>query len=164
MIDQKAMFSLTHGLYVLGATEVSGRFVGSVVDAVMQGATSPNLLCLSCMNNSYTKTIIEETKELALSVIPKDVVPNVISNFGFQSSKNVDKWDNVAYEVIDNLPILKNCVAYLTCKVLKKDIYNSHSIFIIEVLNAVIKDGGDVLTYTDYQQYFKNKVIEGFKK
>ncbi len=164
MIDQKAMFALTHGVYITGAVEKNGRMVGSAIDALMQAAITPNLLCLSCHNGSYTKDVIKDTGFVSVSVVAKSVEPSIISNFGFLSSKNVDKWDNAEHEIVDNLPILKNCVAYLTCKVVKTDIYKSHSIFVLEVLKAVMKDGGDALTYTDYQQYFKNKVIEGFRK
>lgn len=42
-----ALYNLTHGVYVLGADD-GGRPVGSAVDAVMQVASKPVVLALSC--------------------------------------------------------------------------------------------------------------------
>lgn len=71
MMDENALFKLTHGLYVLGAADAGGRLVGSVVDAVMQVANRPFVLALSCTNNSYTKHCIEASNEFSLSVLGK---------------------------------------------------------------------------------------------
>ncbi|MFI3241610.1 MAG: flavin reductase family protein [Alphaproteobacteria bacterium] len=164
MINQKAMFSLTHGMYIIGAKD-EDRFVGSCVDAIMQGAIKPMLLNLSCLNNGYTQSIIKKTGMVSISVLGKKVEPSMISTFGFQSSRNVNKWDGLDMIEKDNLPFLNNSISHLTCKVIKNDIYESHSIFTLEVLKAeMINENDEPLTYTDYQNYFKNEVIKGLQK
>lgn len=90
-MELDALYKLTHGLYILGAAD-NGRPVGSVVDAVMQVANKPVVIALSCNNQSYTKECIERTGVFGLSVLCKGVDPFVIANFGFQSSRSIDKW------------------------------------------------------------------------
>ena len=104
-MDESALFCLTHGIYVLGAKdEAQNRFCGSIVDGVMQVANKPVVVALSCSNTSYTKECIESSGEFSLSVLCKDVDPFVVANFGFQTSREVNKWDNVKSVQKDGLP------------------------------------------------------------
>lgn len=163
-MDENALFKLTHGLYVLGACEPGGRYVGSIVDAVMQVANRPLVLALSCTNGSYTKECIEKTGEFSLSVIGKGVAPLVIANFGFQSSREINKWDNVKYYVQDQLPYLQNNLAAIRCKVIQKIVYESNTMFLAEVIGCQCNAEGEPLTYNDYRAYFKQEVIKAFQQ
>lgn len=109
-----ALYNLTHGVYVLGADD-GGRPVGSAVDAVMQVASKPVVLALSCHNGSYTKSCIEKSGRFGLSVLGRGVDPFVIANFGFRTSRTADKWAEVPHFVEDGLPYLQNCIAVMTC-------------------------------------------------
>lgn len=104
-MNMNALYKLTLGLYILGCRD-GKRPVGSVVDAVMQVAHKPWMIALSCTNGSYTKQCIDATREFSLSVLSKKVEPWIIANFGFQSSKKVDKWSITKYHVKDGLPYL----------------------------------------------------------
>lgn len=162
MIDENALFKLTHGLYVLGASD-NGRFVGSIIDAVMQAACKPYALCVSCTNTSYTKYCIDNTGVFSLSILPKSSNPNIISNFGFQSSRHINKWDNVEFFEKDKLPFLTNNLAQISCKVIDKKVFESNTVFIAEVTSAFLGNDGDALTYNDYRTYFKQLVLENYK-
>ena len=129
MIEWDALYKVTLGLYVLGANEAS-RPVGSIVDAVMIAANKPCALALSCGNASYTKSCIEQNHKFSLSVLPKDIEPFVVANFGFQSSKNINKWDNVKYDLLNGLPVLQNALAQITAKVLTSYPLESNTVFI----------------------------------
>lgn len=161
-MDLNALFKLTHGLYILGAKD-GDRYVGSVVDAVMQAANQPVVICLACANTSYTKECIEKTNEFSLSVLGKDINPSVISNFGFQSSRKINKWDAVNFYDQDNLPYIDNNIATVTCKVMQKIIYESNTVFLAEVVDCSNNRDEEVLTYGDYRNYFKIKVLDNLK-
>lgn len=158
-----AMYQLTHGLYVLGARD-GHRFVGSIVDAVMQVANQPVAVALSCTNASYTKSCIDKTGEFSLSVLCRDVNPFVVANFGFQSSRSVDKWVNVAYFEEDGLPYLTDNLAVFRCKVLHVFPLQSNTLYVAEVVAAESSRRDTPLTYLDYRSYFKNDVMDSFKK
>lgn len=162
-MELEALYKLTHGLYVLGAMD-GERPVGSVVDAVMQVANKPLVLALSCNNQSYTKECIERNGKFSLSVLSKDIDPYIIANFGFQTSRNVDKWQNMDYVMEDNLPYLKDNIAKVGCKVLQKVQYESNTLFLAEVENCVNGKDCEPLTYLDYRSYFKDEVIKKFNE
>ena len=67
IMDENALYQITMGLFVLGAKD-NNRFVGSIVDAVMQVANKPLILALSCTNNSFTKSCIDNNGKFSLSV------------------------------------------------------------------------------------------------
>lgn len=162
-MELDALYKLTHGLYILGAAD-NGRPVGSVVDAVMQVANKPVVIALSCNNQSYTKECIERTGVFGLSVLCKGVDPFVIANFGFQSSRSIDKWENVDYCIRDGVPYLNDNIATVRCKVLQSIKYDSNTLFIAEVQDCANGKSCEPLTYMDYRSYFKDEVIKRFNE
>lgn len=162
-MDVDALYKLTHGLYILGAMD-GDRPVGSTVDAVMQVANKPLVIALSCNNQSFTKECIEKTGEFSLSVLCKSVDPYVIANFGFQSSRNVNKWDNVDHCIIDKMPYLKDNIAMVRCKVLQSIVFDSNTLFVAKVTDSKNCKEGNPLTYLDYRSYFKDDVIKRFNE
>ena len=162
-MDETALFKLTHGLYVLGTVD-GDRPVGSVVDAVMQVANKPLVIALSCHNRSYTKECIERSRRFSLSVLCKNVDPFVVANFGFQSSRDIDKWDNVDYFIDNGLPYLKNGLARLSAIVTQVIAYESNTLFLAQVENCDNLEEGEPLTYNNYRDYFKDEVIKSFNE
>lgn len=158
-----ALFKLTNGLYILGANE-NGRYVGSLVDAVTQVANEPLVIVVSCNNRSYTKECIEKSGEFSLSVLCRAVDPFVLGNFGFQSSREVNKWDNVDFYVENGLPYLSDNIACLRCKVIGRTEFISNTMFTAEVIDASSNKDMDPLTYRDYRGYFKSEVLKSFEE
>lgn len=163
MTDWNALYKISLGLYVLGAKD-GERPVGSIADAVMVAANAPCALAVSCNNASHTKACIEKNGWLSLSVLPKNIEPFVIANFGFQSSKNVDKWDNVEYSDLNGLPVLTNATAHITAKVIHSYPLESNTVFIAEVIDSVNLQDVPNLLYEDYRNYLKNDVIASFQQ
>ena len=163
MIDWDALYKISLGLYVLGAKD-GERDVGSIVDAVMIGANKPCALVLSCNNGSYTKQCIEKTNEFSLSVLPKDIEPSVIAVFGFQSSRDNNKWDLITKEYFMDLPVLSVAVSYIKAKVLHKYILESNTIFVAEIVGAIKNSDTLPLLYQDYRGELKDLVIKSFNQ
>ncbi len=162
-MNMDALYKLTHGIYILGSRD-GDRPVGSVVDAVMQVANKPWILALSCTNGSYTKQCIEAQQEFSLSVLGKTVEPWVIANFGFRSSRTVDKWKDVKHFIQGGLPYLEDNIATMHCRVVQSITYDSNTLFLAEVVGCVDTKSGEPLTYYDYRSYFKTDVINSFNK
>ena len=91
-MDTKALFKLSYGLYVIGVNN-NGNFGGCVVDALVQatGGDTPRVI-ICCMNGNNTPEKIKEHGEFTVSVLGQSLNPFVLSNFGFQSSRDADKW------------------------------------------------------------------------
>lgn len=162
-MDLEALYKLTHGLYVLGAKD-GDRSVGSIVDAVMQVANKPVAIALSCANTSYTKSCIDKTGKFSLSVLCKGIDPFIVANFGFQSSRDVNKWENVACFEQDGLPYLQDNLATFACKVVHSYTLESNTVFVAEVISAQTTKDAEPLTYLDYRSYFKTDVMNSFQQ
>ncbi len=160
-MQENALFAITNGLYVLSAKDGAG-FAGSLVDAVSQVAVTPYLVMVSCMNTSRTKECIEASGEFGISVLPKDIDPFVIANFGYQSSRDVQKWNNVAKVEIDGLPYVPEALAKIRARVVNKLVYASNTVFIAEVVDAFDSRPGEPLTYKCYRDGFKEQVAVAF--
>lgn len=158
-MNTDALFSLTHGIYILSAKDGS-RLVGSAIDAVMQVANKPLVIAVSCHNGSFTKECIEKNSEFALSVIGKKIDPFIVANFGFQTSRTANKWDDTKYQLFHELPIVENCIAKLYAKVIKTEKFESNTLFLAEVLDCANIQADEPLTYLDYRTYFKNEVLK----
>ncbi len=161
-MDKSALHKLSYGLYVAGTRWEDG-FCGCIVDALVQAATMPLTIVLCSMKGGHTNAAIKKSGEFSLSVLPTDVDPFIIANFGFQSSRDINKWGNVFHTTLEGLPVLEKCAASIACKVFDIKELDSHTVFFAEVINAV-KGEGKPLIYGDYLNGdLKKRTIEAFK-
>ncbi|MBR1777242.1 MAG: flavin reductase [Alphaproteobacteria bacterium] len=160
-MDTKAFFKLTYGLYVIGVKN-GDKFGGCIVDAVMQATVQPPVLIIACNQCTKTNECLQETKELTLSVVSETTDPFIIGNFGFQSCRSADKWEKVPHHFMKGLPVLDGAAAYLHCRVTETKQLSTHTLFFCEVTEAI--DGeSKALSYTEYQETWKPKVMEAFQ-
>jgi flavin reductase (DIM6/NTAB) family NADH-FMN oxidoreductase RutF len=161
-MDKEALQKFSYGLYVVG---VKGKdyFGGCIVDAVAQLSMQENpTIVLASMLQNETNRLIKEKSEFTLSVLPESVDPFVIGNFGFQSARDVDKWENVPYEVKDDLPVLKEALSFVRLNVQEKIELETHTAFICKTKDAEVLHDGKPLIYADYFTKLKDKVMTAF--
>lgn len=163
LMDSTALFKISYGLYVVG-TKIDGNNAGCIVDAFIQSTDTPVPTVILCsIKTNQTNAAIKQTQEFMVSILGNDTDPFVIGNFGFQSGRNVDKWANVPFELVDGLPVLSKAVAYLRCKVTDFKELSTHTVFFCEVIDA-LKGEGEPLIYGSYQKDMKPRTLEAFKK
>jgi flavin reductase (DIM6/NTAB) family NADH-FMN oxidoreductase RutF len=150
---------LTYGLYVIGVKN-GEDYGGCILDALVQADDS--LLVLSNMKSGNTNTLIKQTGEFTVSVLPQDVDPFVIANFGFQSSKTVSKWANVPHTIKDGLPYLNCAIAHIRCKLVELKELNTHTLFFAEVKDSSIEAETPPLSYADYNTRLKAEAAKAF--
>lgn len=162
-METAALFNISYGLYVVGS-KIDGKNAGCIVDAFIQSTSAPVPTVILCsIQANQTNAAIKQTGEFMVSILSADVDPFVIGNFGFQSGRDVDKWANVPFETVEGLPVLKNAVAYLRCKVTDFKELSTHTVFFCEVTDALM-DEGVPLIYGNYQKDMKPKTLEAFKQ
>ena len=89
MKNKKITRKITLGMYVL--TTKDG---GCIVDAVSQISAGDNpLIAVSVMKNNYTNELLKQYNKFALSVLDKEVDGEIIKIFGFNSSRDIDKFE-----------------------------------------------------------------------
>lgn len=160
-MDKTALYKLSYGLYVIGVQNGDG-FGGCVVDSLAQisSAAVPHVI-VSVMNANNTRALIEHNGCFTVSVLPCDTDPFTVANFGFQSSRDCDKWQNVEHELFHSLPVLSLTSSVLYLRVTNTMPFETHTAFICEVEDAVTT-GGDPLIYGDYLKNMKGDAAKAF--
>jgi rubredoxin len=83
--------------------------------------------------------------------------PSIIGTFGFQSGKEVNKFEQVDYDVLFELPVLKESCGYITCEVINRMETDTHTVFLGKVLEADILSQGEEMTYNYYHNVIKGR-------
>lgn len=152
-MNETALYKLSYGLYIISSS-FEGKDAGCVVNTLQQVTSSPVQLSVAVNKNNHTQTIIERSGLFNAVVLTQDVPMDVIKRFGFQSSKDHDKYDGIAFERdCQSLPYVKeHTAAFYTCKVVGKLDAGSHMIFIGEVVDCDVLSSDEVMTYAYYHK------------
>ena len=89
-MDQRAMFKLSYGLFVLTAQE-NGFDNGCIINTVMQVTSTPNRISITVNKQNKTHDMIKATGLFNVSVLAEDASFDTFKHFGFQSGRNADK-------------------------------------------------------------------------
>ena len=155
-MDRKAMYRLSYGLFVLTAREAE-KDNGCIINTAIQAASEPNQLSICVNKTNYTHDMIERTGKFAISILSENTDPGIIGTFGFQSGKNVNKFDSVSYKTVEGLPVIEDACAYIVCQVVNKMETDSHTVFLGKVLDADNLENAPAMTYSYYHTVVKGK-------
>lgn len=151
-MDTKAFFKLSYGLYVVTSKDDSQES-GCVINTMTQVTSEPSQICVTINKNNYTTELIQKSQMLNVSVLLEEVSMDTIRTFGFQSGRDVNKFENGSFgEDSQGLKYLKDAAAYFSCIVKQTLDVGTHIMFVAEVKDAKILNDGDVLTYATYHQ------------
>lgn len=155
-MNANAFRNLSYGVYVISAWD-NGRPTGCTANSAMQITAEPATIAISINHSNYTNRCIAETGKFALSVLGEQSDPAIIGTFGFQSGKDVNKFDSVPYELRGFMPVVKNACAYMTCDVIDKLETDTHTVFLGKVMDCDILSTDTPMTYAYYHNVIKGK-------
>ena len=135
-------------------TSRSGDKVNGLSVAWMsQVAINPPLVMVAIGKGRYTYDMIQESKVFAVNILSSRQI-ELAKLFGLQSGRKLDKFSKVEYETKKTgCPILKECVAYLDCRLYSTAEAGDHMLFIGEVVDAQVKSKEQPLIYNS-KDYF----------
>lgn len=149
MKNKKITRKITLGMYVL--TTKDG---GCIVDAVSQISSGDNpLVAVSVMKNNYTNELLKQNNTFALSVIGNNTNPEIIKTFGFNSSRDIDKFKNTNTEEINKINIIKDTLGYMICEKIDSIENDTHTLFIGKIIEADLFKDEEPMTYNYYQEH-----------
>lgn len=149
--------SMSYGVYVVSVMD-KGRPTGCIANSIMQVTSTPATVAVSISHENYTNSCIDTAGVFAYSILSEESDPGIIGTFGFQSGKNVNKFDSIAYEVAEGVPVVKDSCGYVVCNVIDKMETATHTVFIGEVTEGKVYEGApDVMTYAYYHKVVKGK-------
>ncbi len=161
-MNTKAMYKLSYGLFV--CTAVRGeKMNGCITNTAVQVASDPNRISIAVNKANFTHDMIKESKACNISVISQDADFGLFKHFGFQSGKDVNKFDDSYpksnYKIAENgIPyIVKGTNAYFSLKVMSEVDLGSHTLFICEPVFMDVLSDTSSATYEYYQSNIKPK-------
>ena len=81
----------------------------------------------------------------------------MIGIFGFQSGKDVNKYEGVETVVKADISVVADACGYVVCKVIDKMETSTHTVFLGEVIDADVLKKEDAMTYSYYHKVVKGK-------
>ncbi len=158
MIDNKAMYKISYGLYMLTTTD-GEKQNGCIVNTVAMLTDNPKRVTLFVNKANYSNELLKKTGVFNVSVLTESAPFELFKQFGFVSGREVDKFATGSYERSENglyyLPEHANAV--LSGKVVDSYDYGTHTLFVAEITEAKTLSQEKSVTYEYYQANIKAK-------
>lgn len=161
-MDDKAMYKLSYGLFVITARE-GDKDTGCIINTAFQVTSIPNQICVCVNKSNFTHDMVMRTHKFTVSVISQEVTFDLFKHFGFQSGRNVDKFSDFTDCKRDEnglYYITKGTNAYISLRVTKMVDLGSHTMFIGEVTDMEVLSSAPSATYEYYMNSIKPKPEE----
>ena len=165
-MDNKVLFNIGYGLYVLTANE-GEKDNGCIINTVMQVTSDPLQIAIAVNKKNYTNEMIQRTKKFNVSILSESSKFEIFKHFGFQSGRDVDKFSSF-YDTKRSpngvLYITQNTNSYMSAYVKQEIDLGTHTLFIAQLVAAEILSEEPTVTYTYYQNNIKPKPQKTEKK
>jgi len=153
-----ALFNIGYGLYVVTSND-GKKDNGLIVNTISQVTDSPNRVAVTINKMNYSYHVISRTGVMNVNCLAESAPFAVFEKFGFQSGRNVDKFEDYESLRSDNglvfLPRYIN--SFMSLKVIQTVDLDSHAMFICEVTEARVISDEKTMTYTYYHENVKPK-------
>ena len=155
MKNKKITRKISQGMYVL--TTIDG---GCIVDAVSQISMGDNpLIAVAVMKSNYTNELMKNNNKFALSVLGMEVNPDIIKTFGFNSMRDINKFENVGVTEIDGINVINDSLGYMLCEKVDSIDNETHTLFIGKLVGCDLFNDSKEMTYGYYQEH-KDKLLK----
>ena len=155
MKNKKIIRKISQGMYVL--TTCGG---GCIVDSVSQISSGDNpLISVAVMKGNYTNELIKNNDKFALSVLGINVKPEIIKIFGFNSMRDINKFDGLDITENDGVNIINDSLGYILCEKIDAIDNETHTLFIGRMIEADVFDDAKEMTYGYYQEH-KEEILK----
>lgn len=149
MKNKKITRKISQGVYAL--TTKNG---GCIVDAVSQISAGDNpLISVAIMKTNYTNEQLKKNNTFALSILSKDVNPEIIRTFGMKSMRDINKYEVINTTKEENINIIKDSIGYMICEKIDEIDNDTHTLFIGKLIEADVYNENEPMTYAYYQDH-----------
>ncbi len=149
MKNIKITRKITQGMYVLTTKEG-----GCIVDAVSQVSSGEQpLIAVAVMKSNYTNELLKKNNKFAISILGKDVNPEIIKIFGFNTGRNINKFENVETTKVEGIDVINDAIGYMVCKIVDSIDNDTHTLFIGKIIEADAFEEKEPMSYGYYQEH-----------
>lgn len=158
-MNDKTMHKLSYGLFVLTAHD-DGKDNGCIINTAIQLTSNPQRISIAVNKANHTHDMIMNSKNFTVSIISEEASFDLFKRFGFQSGKDVDKFDGFTdcKRGYNNCNIItKGTNGYIAAWVDQTIDLGTHTLFLALVTDMEILSDVPSTTYTYYQNHIKPK-------
>ena len=159
-MDRKVLRNLSYGVYVVTGKE-NDKKIGCIANSIIQITSNPSTIAVSINHDNYTNKVIMESKKFGVSILKETSDSKIIGTFGFKTSKDTDKFENVSFKEEDGIPVITDSCGYMICKVIDVMETETHTVFLGEVTSA---DGYNTENPMTYKYYHDLKMLQLMRK
>ena len=155
-MDKKIFRDISYGMYIVTTKDSNNDNVGCVINTLTQITSSDPIISISLNKDNYTNKACKDNKIFAVSIISEETSKEIIGKFGYYSSKDINKFENIEYEIISDIPVIKeNTCGYIIAEIINIIDCGTHDIFIAKVLNTNKINNKKPMTYKYYHENLK---------
>lgn len=155
-MDNKVMRNISYGLFVLTAKD-GDKLNGCVTNTLLQVTTSPNRVTIAVNKDNYTHDMIIKTGKFNVSILSEKANFDTFKHFGFQSGRDVDKFENYQAPLAENgIPYITDGTnGFISADVIQSIDMGSHTMFIADVTSGEVLSNDPSATYDYYHRNIK---------
>ena len=151
-MNKNILKKLSYGMYIISSKE-DNLLVGCVANSVMQ--INSDTVAISLNNNNYTTKVILENNIFAINILPTNTSIELIKTFGFKKSNEINKYENINYELKEDTPIISDTCGYIICTLANSIKTDTHTIIIGKIISMQETNDYEAMTYKYYQENLK---------
>lgn len=157
-MNNKVLYNLTCGLYVL-SSKSGDKTGGCIINTAMQVTSTPLRMTVTVNKDNFTHDLIQQSGVFALSLLDQSAPFGLFQHFGFQSSRDVDKFAGLNTGTDTNgVPYLTwSACGYVSCKVVSTLDLGTHTQFLADVVDGDLLSDTPAVSYDYYQGNIKPK-------
>lgn len=158
-MNDKTMFKLTYGLFVLTARQ-DEKDNGCIINTAGQVTAVPNRISVAVNKANYTHDMIQATGKFNVSILSEEAKFSTFQRFGFQSGKDVNKFEG--YEQVKRSEngiyyVTEGTNGFISATVENTMDLGTHTLFIAAVDDMDVLSDVPSTTYNFYQSNIKPK-------
>ena len=143
---RRVMRHWTTGVTIVCAAH-NGHRHGMTVTSFTSISLEPPLVLVSLEHGTRTLELVKQAGTFSVCLLQQGQ-EGISDRFGGRETEDTDRFAGLDTDVeLTGAPILKDCMAYLDCRVVGQHEAGNHTLIIGEVLEAAGEERGDPLVY-----------------
>ena len=154
-----ALEKIEYGMFVLSANE-AGRDNACIINVVAQVTDEPKQIAFTVNKHNLTHDMVDATGRFVISILSDTANLELIKHFGFQSGRDVNKFETYANAARANngiYYITESTNAYIAGEISAKVDLGTHTLFVAKVMEEKVLSAAKSLTYEQYHENIKPK-------
>ena len=154
-MNKKVLHDITYGLYAV-STSFDNIDSGCIINTLTQITSKNPIVSISLNKENYTNEVIKKSKKFVVSILSNDTSKESITEFGYFSSRDKDKFENLETIEEDGIKVFSDKITgYIVCEVLDIIDAETHDIFLGRVIKETSISELEPMTYKYYRENLK---------